>query len=55
MNTRTHYRNSMLAFPKTAEYGCAVQRSRPADRAVNWALAVAIVVILLSIAFGVPA
>jgi hypothetical protein len=26
MTTRTHYRNSVLAFPKTAEYGSAITR-----------------------------
>ena len=28
MNTRCHYRNSMLAFPRTAEYACAIDRPR---------------------------
>ena len=52
MNTRTHYRNSTLAFPKTADYGCAITRKRPVDRAVNWTLAVAVVAIILAVCFG---
>jgi len=24
-----YHRNSMLAFPKTAEYGCAIERTTP--------------------------
>ena len=28
MNTRRYYRNSTLAFPRTAEYGCAIDRPR---------------------------
>ena len=30
MNTRKYHRNSMLAFPRTAEYGCAIER--PMDK-----------------------
>ena len=33
MTTRTHYRNSVLAFPKTVEYGCAIQRFATPARA----------------------
>lgn len=29
MNTRTYHRNSVLAFPKTAEYGAAIERPAP--------------------------
>lgn len=49
MNTRTYYRNSVLAFPKSAEYGCAIERpykTHLADRAVIWALAVAFVTVM---------
>lgn len=55
MTTRTHYRNSTLAFPKTAAYGCAIERppSRIADRAVIWTLCVAVAAVILSICFGV--
>ena len=52
MNTRTRYRNSTLAFSKAVDYGCAITRTRPADRAVNWMLAVAIVAIVLAVCFG---
>jgi hypothetical protein len=48
------YSSSTLAFPKTAEYGAAIERSRPvslADRAVNWTLCLAVVAIVLSLAF----
>lgn len=54
MNTvRTHYRNSVLAFPKTADYGCAIERppTRIADRAVTITLVIAVVVVILSICF----
>lgn len=53
MNTRTHYRNSTLAFPKTAAYGCAIERppARIADRAVTLMLWVAVVTIILSVCF----
>ena len=55
MNTRTYHRNSNLAWPKTADYGCAIERTRPADRAVNWALFVGAIAVILAICFGVPA
>ena len=54
MNTRTYPRTLNEAFPKTADYGCAITRKRPADRAVNWTLALAVVAIILALCFGVP-
>lgn len=29
MNTRTYCRNSTLAFPKTTDYACALERPAP--------------------------
>ena len=57
MNTRTHYRNSMLAFPKTADYGCAIERppKRTADRAIAICLWLGAIAIVLSLLFqGAP-
>ena len=54
MNTvRTYYRNSALAFPKTTEYACAIDRppTRIADRAVTITLVIAVVVVIISICF----
>jgi hypothetical protein len=48
MTTRTHYRNSTLAFPKTAEYGAAITRyATPAraDTCVMYACALGFVVV----------
>ena len=44
MNTRRYHRNSMLAFPRTAEYGCAVERPMDSgDKLVMWACILATV------------
>ena len=53
MNTRSHYRNSVLAFPKTAEYGCAIERppSRLAERVVNITIWIAVVAVILAVCF----
>ena len=54
MNTvRSYYRNSVLAFPKTTEYACAIERppQHIADRAVTVTLIIAVVVVILSICF----
>jgi hypothetical protein len=48
MNTRTYNRNSVLAFPKTCDYACAVERPREfdwQDRLVMWACAVCFVLV----------
>lgn len=45
MNTRTYHRNSVMAFPKTVEYGAAIERPAPAfagSRAANVAIVVVI-------------
>jgi hypothetical protein len=34
MNTRTYSRNSTLAFPKTTDYACAVER--PYSTRMDW-------------------
>ena len=51
MNARSHYRNSTLAFPKTAEYGCAIERpvKHYADRCVAIALAGAVIFLIVLI------
>ena len=43
MTTRRYHRNSMLAFPRTAEYGCAITRPRPYPRTLWITMAVAVV------------
>ena len=48
-STRMYHRNSALAFPKTADYACAIERKRPADRTVNWTLFVAAIAIIASL------
>lgn len=59
MNTRTYHRNSVLAFPKTAEYGAAIERpapmfarSRTASSSVGWGLAIAATVVALILIGG---
>ena len=52
MNSRSYHRNSVMAFPKTAAYGCAIERpaKRTADKVVGWTLALGalwVVVILV--------
>lgn len=49
--TRMHPRTLNEAFRHTADYGCAVERTRPADRAVMWACAAGVIVVLLSTFF----
>lgn len=39
--SRNHYRNSMLAFPHTAQYGCAIERPRES----RWAVILGCVVV----------
>ena len=54
---RTHYRNSMLAFPNTTEYACAIERppTRLADRVVTLMLWVGVIVVILATVFqGAP-
>ena len=48
--------NSVRTYPRTlndafkgVDYGCAIERPRPADRAVNWALFAAVIVIIASL------
>lgn len=43
MNTRKYHRNSMLAFPRTAEYGCAIEKPRTGHRVANWTMVAAVV------------
>ncbi len=51
MQTRTYPRNSVLAFPKTCEYACAVERPYdPADRIVLIGCAVAAVALAVILA-----
>lgn len=42
MTTRQYHRNSDLAFPKTADYGCAVTRPSPRSKLAEGAVWVAI-------------
>ena len=42
MNTRQYHRNSMLAFPRTAEYGCAIERPHRREKVASVILACAI-------------
>lgn len=53
--------NTTRTFPRTslrqsdAAYGAAIERPRKADKAVNWALCLAVVVIVLSLVYqGAP-
>jgi len=58
MNSRSYYRNSILAFPKTSEYGCAVEffKRRPSQRLMVRVYAAALAVVLMSVGFwGAPA
>ena len=49
---RTYPRTLNDAF-KGPDYACAIERRRPADRAVNWAWFAGAVVVMLAICFGV--
>ena len=53
MNSRTYYRNSTLAFPRTAEYGAAVERpaKRPSFKTWTFVYVLAIIVVVYSVAF----
>ena len=52
MTTRTHYRNSTLAFPRTAEYASAIERpNRPSIKAWVFVYVAAIIVVIYSVAF----
>ena len=45
MNTRTYHRNSVMAFPRTVEYGAAIERPAPAfagSRAASVAIGIVI-------------
>ena len=48
---RTYPRTLNDAF-KGPDYACAIERRRPADLAVNWTLAVAVIAVILAICFG---
>lgn len=55
MQTRTYPRTTNEAFPKTAAYGCAIERPRKSDRTVNWTLCLAALAIVLSLIYqGAP-
>lgn len=48
MNTRTYYRSSVQAFPKTTDYACAVERvSKPRLGDAAFGIALLIVVALV--------
>lgn len=34
-NTRKYHRNSILAFPKTTDYACALTRSAPSTEGIS--------------------
>lgn len=53
--TRTYPRNLGQAFADERAVCVYLPPKRYADKAVNWALAVAVIVIVLSVAFGGPA
>lgn len=48
VDTRTFHRNSILAFPKTAEYGCAITRT---TRRISWVRVVLIFMFLMAGAY----
>lgn len=51
MTTRKFHRNSTMAFPKTADYASAVERSRKDDRLILRSSAViALVFVLMALA-----
>ena len=59
MNTRTFPRTLNQAFPRTAEYGAAIERpapmfarSRTASSSVGWGLAIAATVVALILSGG---
>lgn len=59
MNTRTFPRTLNQAFPRTAEYGAAIERpapmfarSRAASSSVGWGLAIAATVVALILIGG---
>ena len=58
MNARSYPRSSVLAFPKTTEYACAIERSPRriyADLAVKITLALSVVVVILAVIYqGAP-
>ena len=50
ITTRRFHRSSMQAFPKTVEYGCAIERfEQPKTPASEWALYIACVVAVIVI------
>jgi len=52
MTTRTYYRNSVLAFPRTAEYASAVERpNRPSLKVWVFVYVAAIIAVVYSVAF----
>lgn len=46
MNTRQYPRTLNQAFPKTADYASAIERSRPAGYPTAWWIAMAICAVL---------
>lgn len=52
MNTRTYHRNSVLAFPKTAEYGAAIERPAPLfarDKSASAAIAIVLIFAVVTV------
>lgn len=59
MNTRTYHRNSVMAFPRTVEYGAAIERPAPAfartrgaSKSVGFGLVLSVVIVCLLIVGG---
>lgn len=38
MNCRSYHRNSVMAFPKTADYACALERPPKSKPSIAWLL-----------------
>lgn len=50
MNTRTYHRNSVMAFPRTVEYGAAVERPAPVfARTRTASVAIGVVIACLAV------
>lgn len=52
MTTRKFSRTMNEAFPQTADYGCAVTRSRNDDKTIFWGCGVIAVVLVLMVIAG---
>lgn len=52
MTTRKFSRTMNEAFPKTADYGCSVTRSRNDDKTILWGCGVIAVVLVLMVIAG---